>query len=67
MTSGNRFRNGIFYMPGDSKKSETYDELKGLLKKLDQRTGNAGEQGLLPLLLAFALPRHRAAPRARRA
>ena len=38
------FSNGIFYMPGDSKKSETYDELKGLLKKLDRERGTQGNR-----------------------
>src|SRR5919206_4505158 len=33
------FSNGIFYMPGDSKKAETYDELKELLKRLDRERG----------------------------
>jgi glucose-6-phosphate 1-dehydrogenase len=38
------FSNGIFYMPGDSKKSETYDELKGLLKELDSERGTQGNR-----------------------
>src|SRR5215203_1340645 len=38
------FSNGIFYMPGDSKKSETYNELKGLLKKLDRERGTQGNR-----------------------
>ena len=38
------FSNGIFYMPGDSKKSETYDELKELLKKLDRERGTQGNR-----------------------
>jgi glucose-6-phosphate 1-dehydrogenase len=38
------FSNGIFYMPGDSKKTETYDELKELLKKLDSERGTQGNR-----------------------
>src|SRR5215213_10493672 len=38
------FSNGIFYMPGDSNKPETYDELKGLLKKLDRERGTQGNR-----------------------
>jgi glucose-6-phosphate 1-dehydrogenase len=38
------FSNGIFYMPGDSNKTETYDELKGLLKKLDRERGTQGSR-----------------------
>ncbi|HEX7170841.1 MAG TPA: glucose-6-phosphate dehydrogenase [Rubrobacter sp.] len=38
------FSNGIFYMPGDSKKTETYDELQRLLKKLDRERGTQGNR-----------------------
>jgi glucose-6-phosphate 1-dehydrogenase len=38
------FSHGIFYMPGDSKKTETYDELKELLKKLDSERGTQGNR-----------------------
>jgi len=38
------FSNGIFYMPGDSKKQETYDELKAFLKKLDGERGTQGNR-----------------------
>jgi glucose-6-phosphate 1-dehydrogenase len=38
------FSNGIFYMPGDSKKAETYGELKELLKKLDRERGTQGNR-----------------------
>jgi glucose-6-phosphate 1-dehydrogenase len=38
------FSNGVFYMPGDSKKTETYDELKGLLKELDRERGTQGNR-----------------------
>src|SRR5829696_2892249 len=38
------FSNGIFYMPGDSKKAETYDELKELLEKLDSERGTQGNR-----------------------
>ena len=38
------FASGIFYLPGDSKKSETYDELKGLLKRLDSERGTQGNR-----------------------
>src|SRR3954451_15429881 len=38
------FSNGIFYMLGDSNKTETYDDLKGLLKKLDRERGTQGNR-----------------------
>jgi glucose-6-phosphate 1-dehydrogenase len=38
------FASGIFYLPGDSKQPETYDELKGLLKKLDEERGTQGNR-----------------------
>jgi glucose-6-phosphate 1-dehydrogenase len=38
------FAGGIFYLPGDSKKTETYDELKELLKKLDSERGTQGNR-----------------------
>ena len=38
------FSNGIFYMPGDSKKAETYGELKELLKRLDSERGTQGNR-----------------------
>jgi glucose-6-phosphate 1-dehydrogenase len=38
------FSHGIFYMPGDSKKSETYDELKEFLKRLDSERGTQGNR-----------------------
>jgi glucose-6-phosphate 1-dehydrogenase len=38
------FSSGIFYLPGDSKEPETYQELKGFLKKLDGERGTAGNR-----------------------
>ncbi len=38
------FAGGIFYLPGDSKKPETYQELKGFLKKLDEERGTQGNR-----------------------
>ena len=38
------FSKGLYYLPGDSKKSETYDELKDFLKKLDEDHGTAGNR-----------------------
>src|ERR687893_694324 len=38
------FAGGIFYMPGDSKKTETYDGLKELLKRLDSEGGTQGNR-----------------------
>ncbi|HJQ27977.1 MAG TPA: glucose-6-phosphate dehydrogenase [Rubrobacter sp.] len=40
----NSFAGGIFYLPGDSKKTETYDDLKELLKKLDSERGTQGNR-----------------------
>ena len=53
--------NGIFYMPGDSKKAETYGELKELLKKLDSERGTQGNRAFY-LFFAFALPGHSGEP-----
>jgi glucose-6-phosphate 1-dehydrogenase len=38
------FAGGIFYLPGDSKKPETYDGLMELLKKLDSERGTQGNR-----------------------
>jgi glucose-6-phosphate 1-dehydrogenase len=38
------FSKGIFYLPGDSKKPETYDELKSFLNELDQERGTEGNR-----------------------
>ncbi len=38
------FASGIFYLPGDSKKPETYEQLKGFLKKLDEERGTEGNR-----------------------
>ncbi|MGI8909700.1 MAG: glucose-6-phosphate dehydrogenase [Rubrobacteraceae bacterium] len=38
------FSKGIFYLAGDSKKPETYEELKGFLKKLDAERGTSGNR-----------------------
>lgn len=38
------FSKGIFYLPGDSKKPETYEELKGFLKDLDAERGTKGNR-----------------------
>jgi len=38
------FAGGIFYMPGDSKQAETYDELKEFLKTLDSERGTQGNR-----------------------
>ena len=38
------FSKGIFYLPGDSKKPETYEELKGFLNKLDAKRGTEGNR-----------------------
>ena len=38
------FSHGIFYMPGDSKKAETYGGLKEFLKKLDSERGTQGNR-----------------------
>ncbi|MGI8859530.1 MAG: glucose-6-phosphate dehydrogenase [Rubrobacteraceae bacterium] len=38
------FSKGLFYLPGDSKKPETYEELKDFLKKLDGERGTSGNR-----------------------
>ncbi len=38
------FSRGIFYLPGDSRKPETYRELKGFLKQLDKEWGTGGNR-----------------------
>src|SRR5215216_7793878 len=38
------FSRSIFYLPGDSKKSETYEDLKGFLKQLDDERGTEGNR-----------------------
>jgi len=38
------FAGGIFYMPGDSKRAETYDELKEFLRTLDSERGTQGNR-----------------------
>src|SRR3712207_3691090 len=38
------FSKGIFYLAGDSKKSETYEELKGFLNELDTERGTEGNR-----------------------
>ncbi len=38
------FSKSLYYLPGDSKKSETYAELKDFLKKLDEDHGTAGNR-----------------------
>ncbi|HZC18482.1 MAG TPA: glucose-6-phosphate dehydrogenase, partial [Rubrobacteraceae bacterium] len=38
------FSRGIFYLPGDSTKSQTYRELKGFLKELDGEWGTGGNR-----------------------
>src|SRR5215217_3443278 len=38
------FSKGLFYLAGDSKKSETYDELKGFLKEMDEERGTGGNR-----------------------
>ena len=38
------FAGGIFYLSGDSKEPETYDELKGFLKELDSERGTQGNR-----------------------
>ncbi|HET7480686.1 MAG TPA: glucose-6-phosphate dehydrogenase, partial [Rubrobacteraceae bacterium] len=38
------FSKGIFYLAGDSKKAEAYDELKEFLKKLDSERGTQGNR-----------------------
>jgi glucose-6-phosphate 1-dehydrogenase len=38
------FCKGVFYLPGDSKKPETYEELQGFLKELDKERGTEGNR-----------------------
>ena len=38
------FASGVFYLPGDTNKAETYQELKGFLKKLDAERGTEGNR-----------------------
>ncbi len=38
------FASGVFYLSGDTNKSETYRELKGFLKKLDAERGTKGNR-----------------------
>ncbi|HZC18247.1 MAG TPA: glucose-6-phosphate dehydrogenase, partial [Rubrobacteraceae bacterium] len=38
------FRGNIFYLPGDSKKPETYRELKGFLRELDEERRTGGNR-----------------------
>src|ERR671932_2162519 len=38
------FSRGIFYLPGDSTKAQTYRELKSFLKKLDGERGTGGNR-----------------------
>jgi glucose-6-phosphate 1-dehydrogenase len=38
------FSNGIFYLPGDSKDSDTYAELKAFLERLDAERGTSGNR-----------------------
>ncbi len=38
------FSKGIFYLPGDSKNPETYEELKGFLGDLDDERGTEGNR-----------------------
>jgi glucose-6-phosphate 1-dehydrogenase len=38
------FASGVFYLSGDTNKSETYRELKGFLKKLDAERGTLGNR-----------------------
>ncbi len=38
------FSSGIFYLAGDSKKPETYGELKGFLKEIDSERGTRGNR-----------------------
>ena len=38
------FASGIFYLAGDSKKAESYDELREFLKKLDTERGTQGNR-----------------------
>ncbi|MDQ3588725.1 MAG: glucose-6-phosphate dehydrogenase [Actinomycetota bacterium] len=38
------FRRSLFYLSGDSKKPETYEELKGFLRELDGERGTGGNR-----------------------
>jgi glucose-6-phosphate 1-dehydrogenase len=38
------FSSSLFYLPGDSKKPETYEELQGFLKQLDKERGTEGNR-----------------------
>jgi glucose-6-phosphate 1-dehydrogenase len=38
------FSKGLFYLPGDSKDPDTYEELKGFLQKLDDERGTGGNR-----------------------
>ena len=38
------FASGIFYLPGDSKKAESYDDLREFLKKVDSEKGTQGNR-----------------------
>src|SRR5215210_1353196 len=38
------FSKSIYYLPGDSKKPETYDELRGFLKELDEERKTRGNR-----------------------
>ena len=38
------FSESVFYLPGDSRKAETYRELKGFLKELDEERGTQGNR-----------------------
>src|SRR5919107_6438563 len=40
----NSFSGGIFYLPGDTGRDETYQELKGFLEKLDGERGTRGNR-----------------------
>ncbi|HZC18816.1 MAG TPA: glucose-6-phosphate dehydrogenase, partial [Rubrobacteraceae bacterium] len=40
----NSFSESVFYLPGDSRKAETYRELKGFLKELDEERGTQGNR-----------------------
>ena len=38
------FSKGLFYLPGDSKQPETYEELKDFLQQLDEERGTGGNR-----------------------
>ena len=38
------FSKGLFYLPGDSKDPDTYEELKGFLQRLDDERGTGGNR-----------------------